>query len=93
MPDMSSDDPSDWVINVGDPDTYGWDIGAILHGAGTSSVTPQRMPFGYDLNNYPNPFSSSTTINYRIEKQGKVQINVYTVTGSLLKTLVSFSIL
>ncbi len=38
---------------------------------------------------YPNPFSESTTINYSVEKDGFVNIEVYDVVGNKIRTLVS----
>jgi hypothetical protein len=50
--------------------------------------TPSKA--GYTLgNNYPNPFSSSTTISYSLEKQERVRMDVYGITGRLVKTLVN----
>jgi len=44
----------------------------------------------YSLNqNYPNPFNPTTTINYYIPSESKVNINVYNALGSKVKELVS----
>jgi hypothetical protein len=37
--------------------------------------------------NYPNPFSHSTSINYSIPDNGLVIINVYSITGTVVKNL------
>lgn len=36
------------------------------------------------LNNYPNPFSESTTINFSIERPGNVRITVWDITGRMV---------
>jgi len=38
--------------------------------------------------NYPNPFNSSTQFQYKIAKSGWVRINIYSLEGKLIKTLV-----
>ncbi len=40
------------------------------------------------LQNYPNPFNPSTTIQYKINKPGFVQLKIYDINGKLIKTLV-----
>ena len=39
--------------------------------------------------NYPNPFNPSTTIPFDIAQSGSVVLNIYDMSGSLVKTLVS----
>ena len=39
--------------------------------------------------NYPNPFNPSTTIPFNITQAGNVALNVYDMSGSLVKTLTS----
>jgi Secretion system C-terminal sorting domain len=39
--------------------------------------------------NYPNPFNPTTTISYRLKEKGFVKLNVYYITGKLIKTLVN----
>jgi flagellar hook assembly protein FlgD len=41
------------------------------------------------LQNYPNPFNPSTTIEYQIPKAGNVEINIYNITGQLIRTIES----
>lgn len=39
--------------------------------------------------NYPNPFDQRTTIEFSLEEDAKVSLNIYNFNGSLIKTLVS----
>jgi beta-glucanase (GH16 family) len=39
--------------------------------------------------NYPNPFSSETTINYTLANPGYVELNIYDLTGRMVKKLVN----
>ena len=41
------------------------------------------------LTNYPNPFNPSTTIEYHVETDAQVSVNVYDITGKLVTELVS----
>jgi len=43
----------------------------------------------YLSQNYPNPFNSSTTFHYSINKRERVQINVYDISGKLVRTLIN----
>jgi|GEM_PF-1846095 len=46
------------------------------------------MPHEVTLNNYPNPFNPSTTIEYETVKQGTVNIKVYDILGREISELV-----
>ena len=39
--------------------------------------------------NYPNPFNPTTNISYYLPKASNVTINIYNITGQLIKTLIS----
>jgi hypothetical protein len=45
------------------------------------------IPTGFELaQNYPNPFSSSTAITYKLNKQADVQVTIYDILGREVKT-------
>lgn len=61
---------------------------------GTSGTFPEKLnqeksiEGGNELKqNVPNPFRESTTINYHLEKSGKVQLFVYDKNGKVITTL------
>lgn len=39
--------------------------------------------------NYPNPFNPTTTINFTLEKQGAVKLELFDITGKHVKTIVN----
>jgi len=41
----------------------------------------------FNLTNYPNPFSSSTTIGFTLNKISKVNLNIYDINGKIIQTL------
>lgn len=48
------------------------------------------IPVEYTLHqNYPNPFNPKTTIRYEIPERTNVQINIYTILGQKIDTLVN----
>jgi glucose/arabinose dehydrogenase len=48
------------------------------------------IPLKYTLEqNYPNPFNPGTIIRYSVPEQGDVKLEVYDITGKLIKTLVN----
>lgn len=72
----------------------GWAVGAegtILHYSTVTSVTESeniKIPSEYVLSqNYPNPFNPTTLINYRIRKAGNVTLEIYNVSGQLIRVL------
>lgn len=84
------------ILN-GFPDTESYDLSAysvngisggdttLLEAAGSENSQISQ----FSLNqNYPNPFNPSTTIQYSIPKAGQVKLNIYSVTGKLVASLV-----
>ncbi|MBS3741873.1 MAG: T9SS type A sorting domain-containing protein [Candidatus Cloacimonetes bacterium] len=45
------------------------------------------------LNNYPNPFKTTTNINFSLKSAEKVQLEIYNVKGQLVNTLVDDNLL
>ena len=56
----------------------------------TSIVSLNSIADGFILSqNYPNPFNPSTIINFQIESQSFVSLNVYDITGKMVSSLVN----
>jgi hypothetical protein len=72
-------------------DTNDWiRIGGIGLNYNRPTVDVSEGPTLADLHlgqNFPNPFSSSTTIEYNAPEPGAVEVRVYTVAGRLVRTL------
>ena len=51
------------------------------------SVNPGRTSFALSQN-YPNPFSGATAINYSLESDEQVTLQVYDIMGNLVSTIV-----
>jgi hypothetical protein len=51
---------------------------------------PSAIPMTGDFTtrNLPNPFRQSTIINYQLSKPGLVSLNIYNVSGQLVKTII-----
>jgi hypothetical protein len=47
------------------------------------------VPFTFTLKqNYPNPFNPTTTIQYQLPQSTKVSLNIYSILGQLIRTLI-----
>jgi hypothetical protein len=74
-----------------------WNLYAsILYSSSEAPVTSVEdnkqsgLPSEYSLHqNYPNPFNPATQISYTVAKQEFVQLNVYSITGQKIATLVN----
>jgi len=52
------------------------------------NIANLEIPCNYKLfQNYPNPFNSITSIKYEIQVLGRVQIDIYDISGKLVKQL------
>jgi spore coat protein CotH len=50
---------------------------------------PSRVPREFALEqNFPNPFNQSTAISYQLSAKSKVSLNIYDITGRMVRTLV-----
>jgi hypothetical protein len=50
---------------------------------------PNVVPRDYVLEqNYPNPFNPTTTIAFRMAKQGEVELKIYNLLGQEMATLI-----
>ncbi len=76
------EEPSEWYL-VND---FHFD-GTVMTAIGEDGLNDYKRQIR--LNNYPNPFNPTTTINYSIQQGGLVEIKIFNVKGELLKTLVS----
>ena len=94
------DDPWDFVGNPFDDTGYEdyWDIdGTINNGypflttipvvAVEEPTFPNSSLLITNLNNYPNPFNPTTTIEFSIQNDSKVELSIYNIKGQKIKTL------
>ena len=55
----------------------------------TDIQNTNRTPYKFKLkSNYPNPFNPSTTIPFSIDKSQNIKLDIYNITGRLVKTLI-----
>ncbi len=64
-------------------------LDAFLDTVATSVAKEASVPVDYKLNNYPNPFNPSTTIEYTIIRHSQVLLNIYNILGQNIATLVN----
>lgn len=70
---------------------HGEEIDALgLNGQRILTMARTELPANFKLEqNYPNPFNAGTVINYAITQSTHVRLDVYTLTGQLVQTLVN----
>ena len=81
-------------------DSVGWIVGGLMNnvilyttnggesGTGTEDFSDNAGTYSLEQN-YPNPFSSSTLINYKLGYPGQISLTVYDITGRKIQTLVN----
>ncbi len=75
-----------YVLGVSYPKATGSVMMEIFNSTGIDEWTNHA----FTLNgNYPNPFSTSTCINYFLSKTDKVHLSIYSISGEEVKTLVN----
>jgi hypothetical protein len=76
----------DFWENVGSYPDSGW---ASFHTVHWSAVDPGFIvhPSSFILSCFPNPFNPTTTISFSLPKAGYIDLNVYDVTGRLVRCL------
>ena len=64
-------------------DSFGnYSIGLITGIDNSTSLVPTKFELAQ---NYPNPFSSSTAISYKLNKQSDVEVTIYDILGRQVK--------
>ena len=67
-----------------------WDIFVAKLNSGVS-IDQELNPFIYDVNNYPNPFNTSTKINYTLKMNTEISLEIYNLKGQLVEILLEGS--
>jgi flagellar hook assembly protein FlgD len=60
-----------------------------VSGAAENNQTESVISTFELFQNYPNPFNPTTTIEYQVPSTGRIQIQIYNITGNLIRTLVN----
>lgn len=83
-----NDEGSDWPFLWSAVD---WLLGYPITSPSTSSINRKLITKTGNtvsrIENYPNPFNSSTTIKYTLEEANFIRLEIYTLTGQLVKRL------
>lgn len=64
-------------------------VGVWTKVVGVEEISITKVPAGYELKNYPNPFVSATNISFAIPKSGLVELKVYDVLGREVRALIN----
>ena len=52
-------------------------------------IEDEIIPNKMELSNYPNPFNPTTTIEFSIQNDSKIELSVYNIKGQKVKTLIN----
>jgi hypothetical protein len=94
-PKMTFDGERIWVTWIRWLVASGWDTLSVYasytYGVGVEEKPVANLPLSVLglSQNYPNPFSSYTTISYQLPSDCNVCLRIYSVAGELVRTLVS----
>ncbi len=77
---------SDFRLSIGEALAAARTITSSGLGVSLNNIRPPRNML---YQNYPNPFNPQTTIAFECASSGHVELKIYSVTGALVKTLVS----
>ena len=72
----------DLSINHGYPHLRNLDVSFL---AATTELTPTKQTIS--ITNYPNPFNPSTTIEFSIQNNFRIELSIYNIKGQKIKTL------
>ncbi|MBT7618484.1 MAG: T9SS type A sorting domain-containing protein, partial [Calditrichaeota bacterium] len=80
---------TDLIFNSNDPVTPELAIGISLEVTELGVSGDFQTPEGFGLNTiYPNPFNSTSTISFSLDTQGEVSLQMFDMTGQLLRDLI-----
>jgi hypothetical protein len=91
--DVNGDGVDDIAIGSWDDLAYlGWRGRAVIIAGDTTLRVDAAEPFilppsSFILSCFPNPFNATTTISFTLPRTGTVDLNVYDVTGRLVRNL------
>ncbi len=85
---------SEWAMGEGNAGAHAYLVYAQINGKQfgnyVTNIEKKTSSLNFKLEqNYPNPFNNSTTISYTINKPGNVKINIYNISGQLIRTMVN----
>lgn len=70
-------------------ENYLLSLGDAEVGVGTAAEQPSAPELAFELDqNFPNPFSGTTTVSYRLDHPDEVVLEVYTITGQRVRRFV-----